>query len=257
MNALPATRLAIVALGTAALFGTSPGTSYPRLYCGTDHSGFNGMNGMLAVAATNGAQAGKVKVYSLNFPLNGLTAATGYLMTGQPEDVGTVPGNTLRIVSESLPPTLGLTITPGSNSFTASCCNEQMVPAGNGTLYHAHYDDVIQQVSTLGGQSHVVATFAQSAVVGMAYDGSKFWISKWSERLVGTWDPASNVFTSVFATPSDAGGLAWDTANGVLWVGMQGGWVYPYDSTGRRLGPGFQPFGNISDTVDGLAFVSR
>ena len=72
---------------------------------------------------------------------------------------------------------------------------------------------------------------------------------------MGTWDPSTNVFTKVFSTPADAGALAWDLKNHVLWVGMSDGSVIPYSATGKQLGNGFQPFGSINNTIDGLAFV--
>jgi hypothetical protein len=125
-----------------------------------------------------------------------------------------------------------------------------------GKLYHAHYSDVIQRlVRDSSGDSEVAQTWDQSGIVGMATDGNNIWISNWSSGQVGTWNPETNTFTPVFSTPSSPGGLAWDVANGVLWVGMEGGSVIPYDATGNQLGNGFQPFGSISDTIDGLAFV--
>lgn len=130
-------------------------------------------------------------------------------------------------------------------------------PVGDGTYYHAHYGDVIQQFGILAGLSQVLNTFPQADVVGMASDGDTFWISKWTGKSVGTWDPATSMYTQVFTTPVNAGALAWDTKNGVLWVGMQGGAVIPYDATGQQLGASFSPFGNIGvNTVDGLAYLA-
>ncbi len=231
-------------------------TRNPRLYCGTDESGFNGMDGQLAVVRTNGPSiVGSVQLYNLGVPLNGIAFGVTYLWAGQPEDVAGAAGNTLRKLSLNLPPTVLSTIQPGSNSFSASCCNEQMA-LFKGKLYHAHYSDVIQQLTIdSSGNSEVVQSYTQGDVVGMASDGVKIWISKWTERQVGTWDSSTNIFTPVFSTPNNAGGLAWDRTNHVLWVGMAGGSVVPYSATGKQLGNGFQPFGSISDTVDGLAFV--
>jgi hypothetical protein len=36
---------------------------------------------------------------------------------------------------------------------------------------------------------------------------------------------------------------------------MEGGSVIPYSATGKQLGNGFQPFGSIDATIDGLAFI--
>ena len=231
-----------------------PGIQASRLFCGTDATGFSGMNGQLAVVRTSGAIVqGALQVYNLSVPLNGITFSSNFLWSGQPEDVGTVAGNTLRQISVTVPPSVLSTVQPGAHSFSASCCNEQLVVV-NGAIYHAHYSDVIQRLQIdSSGKSEVAQTYAQTDVVGMATDGTKIWISKWSGRAVGTWDPASNTFTQVFSTPADAGALAWDVANNVLWVGMSDGFVVPYDSTGNQLNRGFQPFG--TDNVDGLAFV--
>jgi len=87
--------------------------------------------------------------------------------------------------------------------------------------------------------------------------GNTIWITQWSAQKVGTWDPSTNTFTMKFATPANAGGLAYDPVNGILWVGLQGGSVVPYDLNGNQQGPGFSPFGAITDTVDGLEFVSQ
>jgi streptogramin lyase len=92
----------------------------------------------------------------------------------------------------------------------------------------------------------------------MTFVGSTIWITHLSARQVGTWDPATDTFTAIINTPFNAGGLAYDPVSGILWVGMQGGAVVPFDPVkGTRLGSGFLPFGAITDTVDGLEFVSQ
>jgi hypothetical protein len=231
-------------------------SAYPRLVCGSDTFAFNNTAEYLAAVQTNGpVTVGSIELYAVDFPVNGLGAALGYIFSGQPEAVGNTAGNTLRELGDKPPPHILRTIDAGGNSFSADCCNEQMVQGPDGKFYHAHYGDVIQQIGMQSGESVVLQTFGQTDVVGMASDGVSIWITNWDNKQVGTWDPATNVFTPVFTTPNNAGGLAWDVAKGVLWVGMEGGSVIPYDATGKQLGPGFQPFGNMSNTVDGLAFV--
>lgn len=232
---------------------------FPRLVCGTDAFAFGGMAESLAGVRTDGPTiVSKVEIFNLDFPVNGISPAYGHVVSGQPQDVGDAAGNILRELGDFAPPHIILTVPAGSNSFSADCCNEQMVQASDGKFYHAHYSDAIQQLGLENGQSVVLQTFPQADVVGMASDGVSIWITKWGEGQVGKWDPATNVFTPVFSTPNSAGGLAWDVVNGVLWVGMSGGSVIPYDATGKQLGNGFQPFGNIgSNTVDGLAFVPQ
>jgi len=201
----------------------NPLAPLPRLICGTDNSGFSGKNGQLAEVQTAGSSiVGPVHLYNLAVPVNGVTVGNGFLWTGQPEDVGSAVGNTLRSISTALPPTVLTTVLPGANSFSSSCCNEQMVLTSDG-FYHVHYSDVIQRlVRDSSGNSKVVQTYPQSDVVGIATDGTNIWISKFAGRQVGTWDPATNTFTAVFSTPSNAGALAWDVTDGVLWVGMGG-----------------------------------
>jgi PEP-CTERM motif-containing protein len=137
--------------------------------------------------------------------------------------------------------------------FPSGCCNEDMAydPVTN-VLYHAHYATNIQALNPTDGS--VITTYNQTDVVGMAHVGTTIWISKWNGRSVGTWDPVTNTYTAVFSTPTNAGGLAYDPFSGVLWVGAQGGTVTPYDLLGNVLGPSFQPFGAINDTIDGLVF---
>jgi hypothetical protein len=43
----------------------------------------------------------------------------------------------------------------------------------------------------------------------------------------------------------------------VLWVGQRGGLVVPYRLNGTPYNSGFQPFGPIDDTIDGLEFVRK
>ena len=89
----------------------------------------------------------------------------------------------------------------------------------------------------------------------MANVAGQVWISKWNGRTVGTWNPLTNVYTPVFSTPSNAGGIAFDPDSNILWVGLQGGLVVPYTLAGVALNGGFLPFGSISQTIDGLTFL--
>jgi streptogramin lyase len=127
-----------------------------------------------------------------------------------------------------------------------------MQQVGN-VLYHAYYNTEIEQLDPVTGAA-VGAPIAQPDVVGMANVGGTVWISHWGGRTVGTWDPGTNVYTPMFSTPSNAGGLAYDPDSNILWVGLQGGFVVPYTLAGVALNAGFQPFGAINDTIDGLTF---
>jgi len=110
-----------------AFIGVNPSTAAqidnkwdqgPKLYCGTDATSFAGENGQLAVVRTSGASiVGKVEVFNLDAPLNGITFGNFSLWAGQPEDVNGVAGNTLRKVSVSNPPEVLNTIEPGRVSL--------------------------------------------------------------------------------------------------------------------------------------------
>jgi len=259
MNAFSYFRMAVLSITLAAAQSAITNTVHSLLFCGTDASAFAGMNGQLAVVQTEGASTvGKLEIYNLTVPLNGITNSGEHLLAGQPEDVGDIAGNILLTVSETKDPKVLATFPPGNNSFSSACCNEQMLVTASSGIYHVHYSDSIQRISKSSGETEVRRTYPQTDVVGIATDGVNIWISKWDDRQVGMWDPTTNTFTPIFTTPANAGALAWDTANGVLWVGMEGGSVIPYSATGEQLGNGFHPFGDLSDnTVDGLAFVPQ
>jgi hypothetical protein len=97
----------------------------------------------------------------------------------------------------------------------------------------------------------------------MALAKGDIWISRWDSREIGIWDPATDTFTVQFDLDTvapelrNAGALAYDPVNEIMWVGTQGGLVTPFSLTGTQLGAGFQPFGNINDTIDGLTFLGE
>lgn len=260
-----------ICMGLLLMLASTPsGWAHGRLFAGTDTDEFGGLcNGRLASADTDGpVLVSPVTLIPVPFPINGLSEAPGFLLAGQPEDLPPgcpVPslGNTLREIDYN--GNLILQVPAGAPPFPNVCCNEQTTESPAGVLYHAHWPDEIERVRIIGGpiQSQVVTTFPQADVVGMTVVDSfdcnggdpRIWITKWSGRSVGTWDPSTNTFVPRFSTPTNAGGLAWDGAHSTLWVGLQGGAVQPYDCNGNVIGPSFQPFGPIPDTVDGLAFV--
>jgi len=96
--------------------------------------------------------------------------------------------------------------------------------------------------------------------VGATIVGTTLWLTKWSAQEVGTFNPGTNTFTPVFGTSDLAGGLAFDAANSILWVGLRGGTVEAWnlDTSPPTLfaGSGVQPFGAIGDTIDGVAFFA-
>ena len=101
-------------------------------------------------------------------------------------------------------------------------------------LYHAHYSTEIEQLDPTTGAA-VGPPIPQADVVGMANVDGTVWISKWSGRSVDMWHPLTNVYTPVFSTPQNAGGIAFDPSSNIFWVGMFGGAVVPHTLTGVQL----------------------
>ncbi len=241
------TRYAFASLPALALAGATSLSSAGTLFIGTDTEEFNGLStSFLFTATVSGPNFISETATPLDFPLNGIGDGPGFLYSGDPTTNG------FRTISYT-----GNLLTSTSGGFPNSCCNEEMQFSG-GKLYHAHYNDVIQQIDPTTGA--VIQTFSQPNVVGMALVGSTIWITHWSAQQVGTWDPATNIFTPVFTTPEFAGALAFDPTSDLLWVGQLGGMVLPYSLTGVLQGPGFDavsgflPPGVSIDTVDGLTF---
>jgi hypothetical protein len=235
-------RSAVLAtLLTASVLAT-PAFADGTLFIGTDTEEFNNvLPDRLGRFTTNGPSIVGGGIISIPYPLNGVANGSGFLFAGD------ALSSTLRRIDYN-----GTLLTSTPAGFPSGCCNEDMVLDGT-NLYHAHYSTNIQRLDPVTGA--VLATYSQGDVVGMALVGTQIWISKWGAREVGTWDPATNTFTAVFTTASNAGGLAYDPNDNILWVGRQGGFVGPYDLTGAPLGPEFQPFGDIDDTIDGLELV--
>jgi hypothetical protein len=236
--------IALVTLVALAL--TTPAFADGTLFVGTDTEEFNSvLPDRLGRYTTNGpAIVGAGTIISLDYHLNGMGNGGGFLYAG---DALT---SSLRTIGYD-----GTLLTEVAAGFASGCCNEEMVFDGT-NLYHAHFSPFTGSIQRIDPTTGVVLfTYPQNDVVGMALVGSEIWISKWQAKAVGTWDPGSNTFTPVFGTASNAGGLAYDPNDDVLWVGREGGFVGPYDLTGASLGPEFQPFGPIPDTIDGLELV--
>ena len=235
----------VVALALMAI--PLPARATGTLFIGTDTEEFNGASASYLFKATvNGPNLVSEISVPLNFPLNGLGDGPGFLYSGDPNT------NTLRTIDYN-----GNLLTSTTAGFPNTCCNEEMQFFG-GNLYHVHWSDNIQQIDPTTGA--VLATFAQSDVVGMAQVGSQLWITHWSTQQVGTWDPGTNIFTPIFSTPQLAGALAFDPSSNILWVGQLGGMVIPYDLAGNQLGVGFNALSPLAglglnlDTVDGMTF---
>jgi hypothetical protein len=214
----------------------------------------------LGVIDTTGATVNSSFIITTDFLLNGMADAGGRLLTGTPN------ANTLRYVGFDGSDQGAFPAAIPSND----CCNEEMlfVPTPTGeVLYHAHWSpglDGVAGIRTLDAAGNQVDFDQISEVVGMALINSQIWITRWAPKEVGTWDPATNTFTVAFDLDTlglgglgNAGALAWDPFNQVLWLGSQGGFITPFSLTGTQLGPSYQPFGPMPDTIDGLTFVGE
>jgi hypothetical protein len=234
-----ATTLGWSALSASAHAGT--------LFIGSDERSFDAvLPDQLGVAQLSGANLVSQTNYATSFHINGLTDVSGqnFLYAGDPF------GGEINKVSYT-GQLLGTIAVPG---IVTGCCNEDMIWTGT-QLYHAQYGNGIQQIDVNTGT--VLSDQSQPDVVGMSYVGGQIWITHWGAQQVGVWDPTTNAFTAMFNTPSTAGGLAYDAADGIMWVGLGGGSVVPYTLGGVALNGGFKPFGDIGDTIDGLAFLGE
>lgn len=271
---------ALVGAGAQPAQGDDNGNGSGTLFVGTDQEEFTGTSlpvvgpDRLGRFQTSGPNVVGGTIIVTNYPINGMGDAGGFLYAGDPLS------NFIRRISYD-----GVLLGSTVAAFLPTCCSEDMIFDGQ-LLYHAHFPSVIELINPNTGA--VVQTFPQTDVVGMTFvgggddgdddngddgaavgalpsaddddddgggSGQQIWITKWGARQVGTWDPATNTFTPRFTTPTNAGGLAWDSGSRVLWVGLQGGQVVPYRLDGTPLNAGFQPFGPIPNTIDGLEFV--
>lgn len=239
--------LALFVLGPAGAALASGG----YLFAGTDQEEFEGRpDDRLGRFETDGAAIVGGGIIALAVPVNGMGAADGCLVTGQP-----FATTLLRMDYD------GRNVTTALPGAVDQCCHEDFAfdgrTAGSETLYHGKYMDRIEEHPWPALTP--VLLHPQDQVVGMTLAAGEIWISKWIPRQVGVWDPVGGTFSARFSTPENAGGLAYDPVHDILWVGQMGGSVVPYDrATGTPINAGFQPFGPTDlETVDGLEWVQR
>lgn len=247
-------RRTFLCLALVGLFASASHASPVTLFIGTDMEDFGGgcpgcpagTIDRLGIDTVNGASLITSSIKYEDFFLNGLGDGAGFLYAGQAvtNRINKIDysGNLIGGFNAAIP-------------GAGTCCNEELQLVGN-TLYHAHYSTEIEQLDPTTGAA-VGAPILQADVVGMANVEGTVWISKWSGRSVGMWNPITNVYTPVFSTPANAGGIAFDPSSNILWVGMEGGRVVPYTLAGVALNGGFLPFGVIGDTIDGLTILGE
>lgn len=207
----------------------------------------------IAKTTTVGAIAGATVLIDTSYQVNGIGDGGGFLYAGS-----AVLNNFITIDYN------GNLLTSGTSAGYKNgfCCNEDIAydPVTN-IVYRGLYNDLIVAVN--GTTGALIQNYQQSDVVGMAQVNGVIWISKWGSREVGTWDPLTNTYVKKFDTDGaggingNAGGLAYDPFDQILWIGFQGGLVTPWSLTGTRLGDGYKPFGDMSQTIDGLVFLGE
>ncbi|MEE8104531.1 MAG: PEP-CTERM sorting domain-containing protein [Planctomycetota bacterium] len=231
------------------------------LFAGADTEEFNNQPDRISRMTTVGATISTITILNVSYNVNGLTVVgVDDLLTGT---VGAgfttvAQGKTFNLVKfDGTLKTSTFSPDQRGDSF-----NEDMgFDSVNGIVWRGHFDSGgvgdmrAFDVNNLGGSALAIKNLP-FGVVGVTVIGTDIWITDWTARRVGIWDPGTNVFVSKFTTPNFAGALAWDSDSSVLWVGMSGGTITPYSLGGAVLGATVQPFGSgFSATVDGLGFA--
>jgi hypothetical protein len=116
-------------------------------------------------------------------------------------------------------------------------------------VYNHTYDRI--DLTTGGATQYLSPLGSNGTPMGMAWDGTQFWVSDELSGDIYTMTPAG-VFSAspVFTAPFTAGGIAWDSTDSTLWIGTYGK-VYHYTTGGSQLGSFKAPQENF---VDGLEF---
>ncbi|MGD8311350.1 MAG: thrombospondin type 3 repeat-containing protein [Gammaproteobacteria bacterium] len=217
----------------------------------------------LGVVTTSGPTVTGVDIICIDFLLNGMADADGKLLAGTPN------ANPLNTVAFDGSLISSITAPGIPDGF---CCNEEMlfVPqAGGGEkFYHAHFSnspDAIAGIREIDPDTGAeLDYFPYDQVVGMALINGDIWITRWAPKEIGIWDPSTGTFTVQFdlddiglGTLGNAGALAWDPVDEILWLGTQSGRITPFNLAGTPLGPSVLPFGEMSQTIDGLTFLGE
>jgi hypothetical protein len=92
---------------------------------------------------------------------------------------------------------------------------------------------------------------AAGTPMGMAWDGTQFWVSDEQSHNIYTMTTGGVFSAPVFNTGFETGGLAWDTTDGTLWIGGAAV-VHHFTTSGTELPGSFASPGGFF--VDGLEF---
>jgi hypothetical protein len=217
------------------------------LYLGTDNT--IGSSGVLGIYTTNGASV--TTMTSVNpadgRQFNGVGEGLGYtgIVTGgwnREFDTRDLAGN---LITQS-------------NNFFSTNVNEDF--AGNGSqIWRAVYGPSIYLLNSDGTTNQAHTLSGASGIVGLTFVGKQLWAGDFNAGTIGTVNTITDTYTPVF-TPggltAEVGGLAFDSGNGVLWVGSQAV-IAPFDLAGNRLGANVDTSGQLGAAgfIDGLAFI--
>lgn len=129
---------------------------------------------------------------------------------------------------------------------------EDMALAGS-FLYRGDFsgDRVWEVDRSTGAATEFITGF--DGVVGVAFDGTHFWVSSFNSGIVRQYD-ATGTATGFEFTPSrpqggSVAGLAFDPTDDTLWLGSNGR-IYHYDLSGALLGSFGLPDGRLVDGLD-------
>ena len=115
--------------------------------------------------------------------------------------------------------------------------------------YYNHTYDRIDL--TTGSTTQFLSPLGAAATpMGMAWDGTQFWVSDQLGRQVFQMTTAGVFSGPIFSTGFDTGGLAWDSTDSTLWIGTFS-MVHHFTTAGIELGSFAAPGGQF---VDGLEF---
>lgn len=147
-------------------------------------------------------------------------------------------------------PVLNGTVPGGDHPYEDMAFN----PLDPNHLQRANYfNHTYDQIDlTTGGVTQFASPLGSKGTpMGMAWDGTQFWVSDEFSGGIYTMT-AGGAFSAspVFTTGFNAGGIAWDSTDATLWIGTFG-FVYHFKTDGSELSKFAAPGGKF---VDGLEF---
>jgi hypothetical protein len=128
---------------------------------------------------------------------------------------------------------------------------EDMGYYGGGTLLAGTFEGNVFKVDGTTG-AHTFLFGTGGSFTGVTYDGTDIWTTDgfFGTNVTQRTTTGTPLFSFAFdLTNGGPGGIGYDPADGTLYIGTLGGWVYHYDTAGTQLGLWNTGYGNA---VDGL-----